>query len=89
MTVSDPLEELETVVQLDRIDGRRVVAEIPDDLVELVVHRAPVRDGGGHVRQDRLDVGDDAFEELLVSLPIHLQVHHGLGQGAVGRGARG
>ena len=83
VVVRDPFEKRHAVLELVGGHRRRVGLEVLQDLVELRAHRAPVLHRRRHVPQHDLDVGDDALEDLLIRLPIDLEMHDGLGERAV------
>ena len=83
VVVAYPFQKGQTLLELLGIHGRRVRFQIGNNLGELLAHRLPVLHRGGHVAEHGFDIGDDTVQDLLVRLPVDLQMHDRFGQGSI------
>ncbi len=74
VVVAQPLEERTRFGELLRVDGRRALGELGDDVPGALPHRPPVLDGGAHVAEDAAQVVAELLDRRRVGQPVELDV---------------
>ena len=80
MVGAHPFQKCHALLELPGIHGWRILLELGDDGAQLLAHGQPVLHRGGHVAEHGFQIGDDAIQDLLVRLPVDLQMHDRFGQ---------